>query len=466
MPPQSPAELLLAAMLGTINRHRLIDPGDAVLVAASGGIDSMVLLDALVSLSGELRITVAVGHMNHGLRGGESDGDEELVRKISSAYGLSCHVEHAKTSELAAEAGIAIQEAARDARYAFFKSLQSKHGYRKVATAHHADDNAETVLFNVLRGTGVRGMTGIPVRRDDEGIIRPLLEAGRAQIVDYAAAKNLQYREDSTNEGVDYSRNFIRHRLLPEIRERINPAVTAAINRSAEIFRGLESFLESASAGVLAEIAPVHSRETLVIELPSLLKQPEFMQEYIIHRLLRSYTAAEADYSTVQAVLNLARTETGSACSLKGDALVYRNRGQLIFVRGTQPDQWYAVIEQGKTYDFEKFSFSSVSVRQPVFTRDPGIEFVDADSLGSDLILRSWREGDWFIPFGMTSRKKVSDFFIDQKIPLFEKNEVPILESDGEIVWICGYRLDDRHKISDTTRAFLRLEYHQRSHGV
>ena len=457
-------EFLLHAMRRFFRQIHLLEQGDKIVAAVSGGIDSMVMLDALVALRDELKLEIAVAHVNHRLRGAESDGDEEFVRRISENHGLSCHIRRVDTRALAESGRLSIQEAARNARYEFFAEILNSSGFQKIATAHHADDNAETILLNLIRGAGVKGLSGIPAKRPDEGIIRPLLFATRKQIQEYAGERKLAYREDSSNRGDDYARNYIRHRLLPQIQEYINPNVSGVLNRTAQLFEDLQHYLESEAARIAPSVVREQTEDQVRVDLNELHSKPVFLQEYLLFKTAREFCKTQIDFGAVRLMLQVSQAETGSSCSVSKNEIAYRNRDELLLKRAEGTARFCYRAESEKSYSFDHFSFASERVTRPEPVDNSNVEFIDADTVGKDFLIRSWHNGDWFIPLGMKEKKKLSNFFIDQKIPLFEKDRVPILESAGNIVWICGKRLDDRYKITEKTINVLKLEFLARYH--
>jgi len=447
-----------------IRRNTLIAQGDKVIAAVSGGIDSMVLMDLLDELRSAWHLELSIAHINHQLRGEESDGDEQFVRAHAESRGLRFHSHREDTLAFAESRKQSLQEAARDIRYAFFTDLRTTSGCDSIATAHHADDNAETVLFNIFRGAGVNGLSGIPIARKDTGVIRPLLFATRHEIAAYARERGLEFREDSTNRTSDYARNFIRHKIVPQIREQINPNLTATLLRTSELFTQLEEYLDTESAAMRKETMLRQSETELAFDGETFATKPLFLQEYVLLHAAREFAREEIDSGTVNAMTKIIVGSTGDSCSVSGDVVFYHNRTELIFLRLKEVKPFTYAVEPNRTYDFAEFRFESSLVPASELTSDPYLEYVDAAAIGKTLVLRNWHDGDWFIPFGMKEKKKLSDFFIDEKIPLFEKGKVPILESEGRIVWVCGKRLDDRCRISSKTERILKLEFHPRDH--
>jgi tRNA(Ile)-lysidine synthase len=453
------SESLLGRLREFVQRFRLIDRGERIVVAVSGGSDSMVLLDALERVKSELQLTLAIAHFNHQLRGEESDRDEAFIRAAGGERGLECYVERADTLAVAEARRQSVEECARELRYDFFKKLRTSLGFQRVATAHQADDNAETILFNLFRGAGVRGLSGIPVKRSDQPVVRPLLFATKELILEYAAERAIRYRDDSSNAGNEYTRNFLRHEVIPLIRRNVNPNLILTLRRTGELFTQLEDYLGQVTQNVLPSLIRRETPRTVRVDGNALLEQPPFLREHLLLQLGRRFTSREMDFGTVKTMLRVAEGETGGSCSIGADAVFYRNRGELILTRVNRLTPYRHRIELNKRYEFERFAFGSSCCGEAALSADPNTEYVDADTLGEECVLRSWKDGDWFVPLGMREKKKLSDFFIDEKIPLFEKLAIPLLVSDGDIVWVCGKRLDDRNKIRPTTTRVVKLEY-------
>ncbi|MBI3189347.1 MAG: tRNA lysidine(34) synthetase TilS [Ignavibacteriales bacterium] len=437
----------------------LLCQGDKIIVAVSGGIDSMSLLDVLVRTKKEFDIQLCVVHFNHKLRAQESDEDEEFVRQTAERYQLPFYTQRALTADISEECRKSIQETARELRYEFFQQLRLSTGFNKIATAHNANDNAETVLFNLLRGTGVKGLCGIPASRPDVGIVRPLLFATRAQIREYAEEHSIHYREDSSNKKTDYSRNFLRHQVFPMLHQAINPNLTETLNRNAELFTLLDSYLTNQSSKWKTELVTQTSDDEIVIERESFLVQHEFVQYQLLHTLAKEFGKTETSFDTVKEMLSVMNAETGSWCPLNDEVMFYRDRNHLVFARQTNTQEFQVLLSPPERIHRDDFEFVTSFVPQAKFSESRSVEFIDASKLGKNIQLRNWKNGDWFIPFGMNERKKLSDYFVEQKIPRFKKRTIPILTSDENIVWVCGQRLDERYKLTSSTTSILKLEY-------
>lgn len=445
-------------------KNKLISPNDKIIVAVSGGVDSIVLLDILNELKNQLKIELIVAHFNHKLRGAESDEDEEFVKRFTSELGLECYVGSEDTREYCNKKKVSIQEGARELRYNFLEILRLLKGFDKIATAHNANDNAETVLLNLFRGSGVNGLAGIQVKRGN--IIRPLLFATRDEIEAYAIEKGLQYKIDSSNLKTSYRRNYIRLKLLPLISENINPGIIETLNRTAQIFSELSEFIQHEISKIIKFVAIKENHGKVLVDIQRLKSYLYFIQESVIISIVETFFNEKIDFGRVLSVLNLIDSTPGSSVMISADLLVYRDRQYLVFLRKQEfaETEVFMYVYPGERYETDYFVLSSEFVKKEEinFNPDSHIEYIDAELIADELILRNWQPGDWFIPLGMKGRKKISDFLIDLKVPIYEKRKILVLESEGKIVWVCGLRLDDRFKITDSTNKILKIEFRQK----
>jgi len=429
-----------------IEEKQLFSSNQKVLLAVSGGIDSMVLLH-LFEKSG---FEYGIAHCNFQLRGDESDGDEQFVRDQVQQHGIPAYFETFETTEYAQVKGISIEMAARELRYEFFERIRSEHNYDYIATAHHQDDLVETFFLNLSRKTGIKGLSGI---KDKKGsIIRPLLFAGREEIEQYASLNYIEYREDSTNSQVVYQRNFLRHKILPLFSE-LNPSFKKNMLASVENLREAEKVYANAIEGEKERIVK-EDVENTVVSIPALQGS-----QYAKTILLEILSEFGFNPSVIDEVFASLDTLSGKQFFSKTHRLV-KDREDLFISELKNEDERIYYIEEN---DMELFSPLDIAIDTLdgsgfKIIKEKHIACIDMDEIQFPLLIRRWKQGDYFQPLGMTGFKKVSDFFIDQKMPIHEKENTWLLCSGKKIVWIMGHRLDNRFKVTSDTRRVLKIE--------
>jgi tRNA(Ile)-lysidine synthase len=437
-----------AAFISFQQQHRLVQKHDRLAVAVSGGLDSMVLTHLYL----ETGFSFEVLHVNFQLRGAESDADEVFVTEFCAAHQLRCRVHRVDTKMYATQHRLSIQLAARQLRYAWFAHLL-EHDFSKIATAHHQTDAAETFFINLFRGTGISGLTGIPVEKD--GIVRPLLFATRQEIDAYAAAHTVLWREDSSNQSNTYLRNHLRHDLAPVLTN-INPAWQQTLASTQARLRAAEHALEREIARWKSTWTQKESGDW-VIPVASFSDWPEpaaWVWE-AVKPFGFSFAVCEQLLKSVGNLQSGKRFESATHC-------VWVDRDVLILAVKKEPADYAVLIpEISETPgSYEGFGSSLlVMATETAFGGDRDEIHVDADRLDFPLTWRTWQPGDRFQPLGMTGFKKVSDFLIDEKIPLSEKAFVTVLETKGEIVWVVGHRLDNRFKVTGRTTKQINIRW-------
>ncbi len=440
-------------ILSFITQHQLLKKHQQIAVAVSGGIDSVVLLDVLFQLREILKISLHVVHVNHQLRGKESNADEQFVKKLAKKYGVPIYSERYDTQKIALQNSQSILVAARELRYNFFSTLKNIH---HIATAHNANDNAETMLFNFFRGTGIYGITGIPIQR--EKIVRPLLCVTRSEIVEYAKEHKLSFREDSSNNKDVYSRNFLRHHIIPLIEKNINPSLVQTLQAEAKIFFNAGNFLQSQIEQVKQEIVKVDEKK-IILPVTLFQKQHSYLQQMLVADILLQQKI-ELHHLHIEAIISLCNSQKGKSVELGNGWVVEKNSKEIVFQKKRNVQDFLFVLSKEGKVTTKDFSMSiTKSTRPKKFEKNPFVEYVDAEMIQFPVTIRSWKNGDEFFPLGMHHVKKVSDFFVDEKIPRSEKHTIPIIESSKSIVWIAGHRLDNRFKITDKTKKVFKLEY-------
>ncbi|MDD2196451.1 MAG: tRNA lysidine(34) synthetase TilS [Bacteroidales bacterium] len=426
-----------------IEKNKLIKPKDEILVAVSGGVDSMVMLNLFSSCG----YKVAVAHCNFSLRGVDSNTDEQLVVDVCKRMGVKLFTKLFHTEVYAHEHNISIQVAARELRYGWFKELRDEHGYASVAIAHNKNDVAETMLINLTRGTGLKGLTGI--RALAKGVIRPLLFAFRKQIEAYAFDNGVEYRNDKTNAEVKYARNRVRHNVITEL-EKINPGVVDNLYGTSLFLSETWRAIETMNAEHRGQICSEKGNE-VYYSIKGLLEYP-FHQLFLLEELV-GYGFSPSDVQDIKESLLAQSGKTFYADSY----LLIRDRDYLILGPNIQKNYNEVSIDSPSDVPELPIPLEFEVIDDIASFKIPKVASVgvfDADKVQFPLLLRPWHKGDWFVPFGMEGRKKVSDFLIDQKIPIHHKNSIYVLESDGNIVWVVGHRIDNRYRVNpESTKA-------------
>lgn len=431
-----------------VREQKLFDKNDRVLVALSGGVDSVVLA-TLMLRSG---YTFSVAHCNFHLRGEESNRDERFVRSWAEKNKIKLFVSEFDTYEYMQQKGISLEMAARELRYSMFKNLMTSHGFSLLATAHHADDSAETFFINLLRGTGIAGLHGILPKHDN--IVRPLLFATRKDIFDFAKANNIPFVEDSTNEETQFLRNKIRHRLFPLLKD-LCPNFDTVIKKDIDRLRETEIVFRSVIERLRADIIEKESN-ICKINIDRLKKLHPI--RILLYELLSEYGFNETDSNNVLASLD---KESGKQFFSKTHRLL-KDRNYLFItpLNADQHQERYLLNESQNMVNepihlvletLEDLTFVNIS-------KDRNIAMFDKDMLQFPLVLRHWKQGDAFVPFGMRKSKKLSDFFTSEKYSLIEKQQQWLLCSGDDIIWIVGRRTDNRYRISEKTKTILKIE--------
>lgn len=431
-----------------IQSFALCQPGDRILLAVSGGIDSMVLLHMYAAAG----YKPAIVHCNFHLRGEESDGDENFVKSISRDMGLDFYHQGFDTEQSAVESGISIQMAARNLRYQWFEEIRKRHGYNFIATAHNQDDVIETFFINLSRGTGIRGLTGIPVRSGK--IIRPLLFASRESIIKYAAIHDIRYREDSSNISDKYLRNRLRHQLIPML-EKENPSFRKALLDTMQKLAETEKLYDQGLHQLKARLV---SKEGDRIRIDIRGLSAFEAKKSILFEILSEYHFLS---QTMEDIIQSLTGPSGKQFFSATHRLV-KDREDLILTPLTDKDErrFYLETEAGRISEPVALEWMVVDHTKTFrIPEDPGIACIDLDNLSFPLVLRQWLPGDYFQPLGMNGIKKISDFLIDTKVSLPDKDQTWVLTSENKIAWVVGHRIDERFKIRQETRQVLMMKF-------
>lgn len=432
-----------------IQQHMLFAEHDKILLAVSGGKDS-VLMAHLFKHCG---YQFGIAHCNFGLRADESQRDESFVHMLAATLDVPFYVTHFKTKDYAAQQKVSTQMAARTLRYEWFEKVRSENGYAVIALAQHQDDAMETVLLNLTRGTGIAGLHGILPKR--EKLVRPLLFLSRRDIDRLIVSENINFVEDSSNMATNYARNKIRLKVIPQLKE-INPNLEQTFEQNIQRFADAEMIIRQVVAALEKELLIKNHQD---IHIPIAVVKSLTPQRLLFFELLRPYGFSES--VTLEILQSLERYSgtsfysTTHRITLDREVLILSELNaavqQNIFIHGNE--------------DFVKTNHQLILISYsgtPYFEKTKVKAFVDADLLIYPLVVRSWQVGDKFVPIGMKTMKKLSDFFIDEKVPLVKKNQVPILvNGNGDIIWIGGLRQDNRYKVTGPTKKVAIFELQQ-----
>ena len=471
-------------MLKTLHQElqsdKLFSADAKLLVGVSGGPDSMALLHLLLGLnqSFDWQLKLHVAHFNHRLRGEESEKDAAFVQAAADSLALPCTIEAKDIARMAEAAPKGIEELGRQQRYAFFERVCLQAGAKFVAVGHHADDNAETILFRILRGTGLRGLSGIPRSRpispnSDIRIVRPLLRRTRVTILAYLSNEGIAYRDDRSNASNEAMRNRIRNLVLPHIESHINPQVNEALVRLGEQATWLEEFLRETVQRTFETLIISHTDQFVTLNAEAMSRKSRIVQTELVRVAYRSFGLGEQELSfghLVNVVDLAAEPGSGKQVQLPGGMNVEKRYHELVFSlpsdepRETIADE-IAVHLPGRTI----LPLRKLAIECGIQDIDSGdierirkgggrfVEHVDLSTVHPPLVIRKRRPGDRFFPLGAPGSKKLSDFLIDRKIKPNDRDNVAVLCDQLGPIWVVGHRIDDRVKVTSLTRTVLKL---------
>jgi tRNA(Ile)-lysidine synthase len=438
---------MLEKFLSYIQSECLTDKNQKILVAVSGGIDSMCLLNLLHQAGFELTIA----HCNFKLRGEESDGDEQFVRSVAEQLKIQVYVKQFETLEFAKLQKVSVQMAARDLRYAWFENLRRTISYDKIAIAHHADDSIETFFINIIRGTGIQGISGI--RPSINHIIRPLLFAFRDELEAYGIANNIAYRTDSSNQSGKYLRNKLRNTVLPLFSE-INQEFKTTMLQNLIKFGQAETIYNTYIESAKKHLIEISNENEVKISIEGIFSTSS--PNAVLYEIIKDFGFSS---KISEDIFNSLHAGSGKKFYSK-EYRILKDRDDLILNRIHDPkDEKYFVLEDIREMEFPiSLKIKLIENVNYEIIKNPYIAAFDYEKLTFPLVLRKWQTGDYFQPLGMKGIKKISDFFIDNKISIAQKENTWILVSANEIVWIVGMRIDDKYKITECTKMIYEIE--------
>ena len=438
----------LEKVKSTIEKNNLFSiENDHILLGVSGGIDSMVLLDSL----NQLHCNVAVAHCNFKLRGVDSDGDQSFVESYASSHKIPIHMCSFETVHVAREQKISIEMAARNLRYDWFETLCTLHGYSYIAIAHNQNDTIETFFINLLRSAGIRGLQGIPIKNGK--IVRPLLDVTRNEIEEYATAHSILYRTDFTNYSNDFVRNKIRNIVIPEIKK-VSPSCIDAISTSMGYLQSAYSLYQKQIESIKKDCCR-QTEKGLEVDEQKILEQTE--SKTVLFEILYPFGFNSDTILQIYEVLSQQSGKTFDAAQYKA----IHDRNMLFIVPKTIENTEPVTITAAEgSYSLlgTAIHVSLVDRKSVEIIREKSIAMLDYDKISFPITLRVWQQGDTFAPFGMKGRKKISDFLINEKVPLIEKDSISVLEIGGKIAWVVGMRISQDFAITENTKNVLMIK--------
>ena len=437
---------LLESFNNYINSRHLFIKKDQLLLAVSGGVDSVVLCE----LCSQAGYSFSMAHCNFQLRGSESDGDELFVQQLAEKYKVPLFVKRFDTASYAHNNKVSIQVAARELRYEWFNELisQPANGLRYILTAQHADDNIETIAMNFFKGSGINGLKGIVPKKDR--LLRPLLFARKEEIISYATANKLAYREDSSNRADKYTRNYFRNQLLPAI-EKVYPQVKENLLHNAERFSEINTIYEAAIQKI---------REKLVIKkdneyhIPVLKLKGTIAMQTVLYEVVKDFGFTS---SQVPEIYRLLESESGKYIDSRSHRILKNRNWLLVAPLKSEGNTFHLVEKNNSRIEFGRHSMTIETGPKKAISKEANEVQLDLKHISFPLIIRKWKTGDYFYPLGMKKKKKLSRFLIDLKLSMHQKQDVWVLESDKRILWVIGLRIDDRFKITDSSTESLSL---------
>lgn len=455
--------------------RKLFVPGDAVLTAVSGGADSVALLKALIILAPRLSLTLGIAHLNHLLRGQDSDKDEQFVSELAKSLNLPCYIGREDVSAYRKAHNLSLEEAGRRVRYDFFENIRKEHHFDKIALGHHADDNAELILMNLLRGSGTLGLSGIPSARSGS-IVRPLINITRAEISDFLTRQNSEYVSDESNSDIRFLRNRIRHQLIPILRD-YNPGISGNLNRMSAILKSEEEWIERLIMPIFDDCVLEKQNNRIVFSLSKLKSLHIAARRRLIRKgiMMLKGDIRRITFEHIEAVISLSEKNSGHKnIHLPDHIRIEKNNEGLMFIREQQS---LRMPETDKTisYCYEilcpcsvfipeigaalRFSYQTIEELENIYHCEQTLAFFDADVVQFPLHIRNFRPGDRFRPLGVNGTQKLKTYFINVKASKTDRLQCPLVLCKGEMIWVAGYRTGEFGKITPGTHKVLKAEF-------
>ncbi len=449
--------MIQTELIKTIEEYKMFNPGETVVAGVSGGADSICLLHLLFQLK-KYGLNLIVAHLNHGLRGTESDSDEEFVKKAASGLGLRFVSRYVDTGSFKDSENLSIEDAARRLRYTFFQNTLKNNKADKIATAHTLEDQAETVLMRMLRGSGSSGLSGIPPVNGS--IVRPLINISGTEIKKYLKSRNIKWREDSSNKSMLYLRNKIRHDLIPQLRT-YNPNIVEVLSRTSDLLRVESEFLDINTEAAFKSVF-VKKHFGYIARISKYSKLHKAVRLNLLRKCIENIKGDLKSVSSLQVLtIDEQINSEKASCNITLPGKLLFSKGYNIFSisrkDAVNTGFSYEITGPGE-YRFKNgFKLLVEKTSDRSMWSDENTGHFSSKKVTFPLLIRNIRPGDRFKPLGFMGFKKVKDFFIDEKVPRFLRKAVPIVECDRNVAWVGGFRIDDRFKVGKDEKEFLRI---------
>lgn len=439
-----------------ITDNQLISEGDKLLVALSGGADSVFALNFFVKFRQKYDIEICAFHLNHSLRGSESDSDESFCISLCKKLNIEIYSEKTDVSEFATNEKLSLEEAGRKIRYKKLEEYLEISNSNKIVTAHNLDDNTETVLLNLFRGTGIRGLSGIPIKRGN--IIRPFLTVSKSEIINYLNKAKMNFVQDSSNEKNEYKRNYLRNEIIPRIRENINEGIDKNILNFSQIVNNSEEFTKNLIKDLFYNFITIKESEIFISK--EILSIDPYLVGEVIKRVIEEQFSADINFKNIFDIKKLLNSQTGTNLELSQslEAISEREyiliRERIYFTDKSVFDLYFnSEVNVGEfTIGCSTSEIDAVSI-----TNNNEIEYICSEKLKEPLLLRRWESADKFKPLGLNGTKKISDFLTELKIPNSERKSKLVLLNENQIIWLVGHRIDESVKIEEKTKKVIKL---------
>ncbi|WP_102399467.1 tRNA lysidine(34) synthetase TilS [Haloimpatiens massiliensis] len=457
---------MLQKVLSTIDEYQMFKKGDKVIVGVSGGPDSMCLLHMLYLLKEKLHIEIVVAHINHCLRGNEADDDERYVKEYCKKINVQYYSKRIDINSIALEQNISCETAGRDARYNFFYELKNKLVAQKIAVAHNANDQAETVLMRIMRGTGLAGAVGIkPIR--DGIVVRPIIKLTRKEIESYCNDNKINARIDKTNFESIYSRNKVRLELIPYIEKNFNNDIVSTINRFANILFKDNEYIDLVASDKYKEYCTLEYGKIIVRK--ELFKEHEAILSRVIRIALKKLKGNLYNLETkhIYDIIHIQKGCTGKKINLPENLVATNNYGDIhmyVNISTVNKEKKELTLEMDKKYLIkEKNLYLKIEIQTKEeeynLKGNNFTKYFDYEKVKGEITYRYRRQGDKFQPIGMRGTKKLKDIFMDLKVPKEERDEIPLICFGDEIAWVWGYRISEKFKIDKNTKKILKIQF-------